>query len=241
VNDVDQLVIDNVKLAYHMAGKFARIAAMRGDDDDLVASALEGLVIAAHRFEPERGLAFSTYATFWIRNRMIRNVRETRHVFSQPNTGVSRKLTVPIRVAMERLRTELGREPTSEEVASAMNASKQTIANLLGFARHVYLHISPCDYHDENETGAVTLPTEAMSPEEAAVVESTRRSVRDVLGVLSERELEVVTCRYMVEDTETLADIGRRLGLTRERIRQVQEDAFAKLRREMAANGHKAA
>jgi RNA polymerase sigma factor (sigma-70 family) len=204
---------------------------------DLIQEGNIGLMKAVDRFQYRRGFKFSTYATWWIRqsvNRAIhdygRTIRLPVHVIESLN-----KLT--------RARTEFvaerGREPRPQELADRMHVAVGKVLLLLEAAKTPASLEAPIGEEGETLVGHLVRDVKAGSPEEDAIRGELAKEVEHVMGPLNEREREVLRLRYGLgqERELTLEEIGRRLSITRERVRQIEANALVKMR----ASRHQAA
>jgi RNA polymerase nonessential primary-like sigma factor len=207
---------------------------------DLIEEGNLGLMHAIGKFEPERGFRFSTYASWWIRQSIERSIMHQARLVRLP-VHVVRELNqvLKARRALESAAAAGGQSASVEAVARAVGRPVQEVAELLRFAEHPTSLDAPLE-RDNSETmidmvadDAATDPLgQRLSHEVDALLSSG-------LDSLSEREREVLAGRYGLRDRdpETLETLAARLGLTRERIRQIQQEALLKLKRRMARSG----
>ena len=215
---------------------------------DLIEEGNLGLMHAIDKFEPERGFRFSTYASWWIRQSIERAVMHQARLVRLP-VHVVRELHQVLRMrrTLEAQAMHLGRDGQAavhtEDIATALDKPAAEIAALLKFAELPASLDAPLE-RGSIEAGAETL-LDAVADEQS-VDPLTSRLEHEIggllasgIGALSAREREVLSGRYGLgeRDAETLEAIARRLGLTRERVRQIQQEALAKLRRAMARSG----
>jgi RNA polymerase primary sigma factor len=195
---------------------------------DLINEGNLGLIEAAKRFDPERGVKFITYAVWWIRQSMIHALTQNSHV-----TNVPQKLSDEItsmKKKTERLKSTLGRDPSREEIAKSMGLSVQEVEDLEILAEK---KVSLSDrIHDDDLTMEEKLSDElAPSVEQQIVKSSVERQVRELIAGLEEKEARVLKLRFGLEgkSPQTLQKIGNALHLTRERVRQIEQRAIRKL------------
>jgi RNA polymerase primary sigma factor len=196
---------------------------------DLIQEGNIGLMKAVDRFQYRRGFKFSTYATWWIRQSVGRAVADYGRTIRLP-VHVMESLNKLARVRTT-LVTELGREPRPEELAARMELPVGKIELLLEAARHPTSLEAPVGEGEETPLGHFVSDTSG-SPEDTAMRNELAAEVERVMGPLNDREREVLRLRYgLGTDREmTLEEIGRRLSITRERVRQIEARAVAKLR-----------
>ena len=196
---------------------------------DLIQEGNIGLMKAVDRFQFRRGFKFSTYATWWIRQAITRAVADYGRTIRLP-VHVIESLN---RLTRERrtLRAELGRDPKPEELAERMQMPVGKVQLLLDAAKTPYSLETPVG--EETELRELIRDTTARSPEEEAVRRDLANQVERAMAPLTEREREILRLRYGlgIDREYTLEEIGRRLAITRERVRQIEAKALAKLRR----------
>ncbi|MCB9598021.1 MAG: sigma-70 family RNA polymerase sigma factor [Sandaracinaceae bacterium] len=220
------LLVSHMRLVLSIAQKYRRHGLPL---EDLVAEGNLGLVEAARRFDCSRGTRFSTYAAWWIRALIRRYTIANRRIVGAPSTRAARRLLSKLRETQRQLAAELGRAPSREEVAKALDVTVEDVAVVEAALSGRDISLAPAP-----DGKVVELASEHASPEETASFREARamneRSVHDALERLETRERLIIEKRLLDEDRETLADIGEQLGLSRERVRQLELRARQKLR-----------
>ena len=222
----------NLRLVVNIAKKYAP----SNDPEmlmDLIQEGNLGLMRAVDRFQPGRNTRFSTYGVYWIKQAILRALKSRRMV-RLPENVVDRVLEM--QRARQRLYQLLGRPATVAEIAQEMNASLEEMKRLEMAATDVVSLDRAVRGVDENEStqlGELLEDFDAPQPENEARVELLRGLVQDAVKTLPARERKILAMRYGLDNEQphTLEDIGHQFGISRERVRQLQNSALARLRR----------
>ncbi|MFQ3535783.1 MAG: sigma-70 family RNA polymerase sigma factor [Aggregatilineales bacterium] len=198
---------------------------------DLIQEGNIGLIRAARKFEYQRGHKFSTYATWWIRQAVSRAVADQGRTIRVP-VHMGDQINRLRRISLS-LTQVLGREPNMDEIAEAMQTTPDKISALLEISRRPISLEAPTDEDEETEIGDFVEDTRGLSPAEATEREMLRHHLTEALNRLPEREAHILRLRYGLEDGEmhTLEEVGKAIGVTRERVRQLEAQALNRLRR----------
>jgi RNA polymerase primary sigma factor len=223
----EHLIIANARLVISIAKKYMG----RGVPFlDLIQEGNIGLMRAAKKFEYQRGLKFSTYATWWIRQAVTRAIADQSRTIRIPvhmGDQISRMLRT-----QHRLNQSLGREPTPEELAEKLDVPLKKVEQLLQVTRQTVSLQAPVG-DEENDVLADFIEDEdTPDPDETAAFNLLREQLAEALEQLPPREARILQLRYGLLDgrVHTLNEVGQKMGVTRERVRQIEAQALRRLR-----------
>jgi len=226
----DQLIESNLRLVLSIASQFAKKSVV--PLEDLVQEGCLGLIRAVDKFDWRRGTRFSSYAVWWIRQSIVRAIAEHTRFIHVPFHLV--ESLAQLVATSQRLTQELGRQPTTQELADAMGLSPEQVEEMKALLSPPLSLEAPLDEEEELVLEDIIPDPSAVSPEEAYWRSYAREQLKAILAhCLTERQWEVLKLRYGLVDgrTYTLDEIGRILKITGEAVRHIEQCALEKLRR----------
>ncbi|MDX1658577.1 MAG: sigma-70 family RNA polymerase sigma factor [Nitriliruptorales bacterium] len=230
----DRLIRSNLRLVVPTAKRYA------GNDLPMIEAIQEGnlgLIRAVEKFDHRKGYKFSTYAVWWIRQAIQRGLAKRGRTIRVPSTIWEQ--SGKVRRAKSTLRTRLGREPNLEEVAAEAGLKPERVEEIDQALRPTTSLDLPVGEDGDISLGDLLPDTDGVDPELDTAASDVRHRLVDALATLPERERAIIELRFGLVDgeTKTLEEVGNEVDLTRERVRQLEKSALAKLKNPAAAHG----
>src|ERR1022692_382624 len=226
-----EMIKANLRLVVKIAHDYANLGLPLLD---LISEGNIGLMKAVERFDPAKGGKLSTYAAWWIKQSIKRALANQSKTIRLPVHLVD-KISKMRRVSLQ-MSEELGREPTDDELGEEIGIASGKVSQLKTVSIRPASLDAPISDDDSTEFGEIVGDLEALTPFERLRDQNLRDEVGDLLGVLDEREKKIIFSRFGLDGgkAKTLEEVGKKFGVTRERIRQLQNIALSKLRRALS-------
>jgi RNA polymerase primary sigma factor len=224
---LDKLVRSNLRFVVSVAKKYQNQGVSLAD---LINEGNLGLIRAAHKFDETKGIKFISYAVWWIRQAILQALAEQSRIVRVPlnRAGTLHKITRRSSALLQ----ELGREPTPAEIAEGMDIEMEEVQKTLSISQNHLSLDAPLTPGEENRLLDYLPDTQNAGPDAETFEHALTQSIEEVLTTLKEREAKILRLYFGLDEPEplTLEEIGSRLGITRERVRQIKEKALSRLR-----------
>ena len=224
---LEMLSLSHMRLVIAVASRFRNFGLSLGD---LIQEGHVGLLEAAARFEPEREVRFSTYATWWIRQAITRSIADQARTIRIP-VHMIETINKLVRTGRQMLH-EIGREPTPEELAEKLQMPLEKVRKVMKIAKEPISLETPIGDEEDSQLGDFIEDKNAILPLDSAIQENLKETTTRVLASLTPREERVLRMRFGIgmNTDHTLEEVGQQFSVTRERIRQIEAKALRKLK-----------
>jgi RNA polymerase primary sigma factor len=224
---LDKLVRSNLRFVVSVAKKYQNQGVSLAD---LINEGNLGLIRAAHKFDETKGIKFISYAVWWIRQAILQALAEQSRIVRVPlnRAGTLHRITKRSSALLQ----ELGREPTAAEIAEGMDIEMEEVEKTLSISQNHLSLDAPLTPGEDNRLLDYLPDTQNATPDQETFEHALSHSIEEVLHTLKEREAKILRLYFGLDEPEplTLEEIGARLGITRERVRQIKEKALSRLR-----------
>lgn len=232
---LEELTTSNLRFVVNIAKAYQKGGLLLSD---LINEGNVGLIRAAQKFDPHKGVRFISYAVWWIRQAILKALAESATVVRLPLSKTDKVRRVS--KAKVKLSQEVGREPTVEEIAKVVGLKAKEVAEAMALAKKDISLDTPFDGYESPSMSSVIESTAYPSPEEQLLRHTFREQIEKEIENLLPREAEIITLYFGlgIERPHTLEEIGEKVGLSRERVRQIKERALKKLRSSLMDSGY---
>lgn len=223
-----KLIKSNIRFVISIAKKYQNNGITL---EDLISEGNIGLVIAADRFEPDKGYHFISYAVYWIKQSILKAINEKSRLIRLPLNKANELITVE-RIIHNMYYKE-GKEPNIEEIAEILNKNKEDIAHLINVSDN-YVSLNSVSIHSDSDESLADIVEDKKNqkPDQKLIDKDLSDILSKAIANLTETEYKIIKYRYGLDDTEpkTLKEIGLEFNLTKERIRQIEKRALRKMK-----------